>query len=129
MPLLVLLYLSAAVLAVYFSSTLCMDVSMIAGTYPSPKACASMVVWRDELLLFGGWSPPTPLLPHQVCTSYNTYQQYIKLFIFKQHWYLYWFACRFYITSDNIAVIIKGSANSTHSHTFVHKYFHDICIF
>ncbi|KAK7486106.1 hypothetical protein BaRGS_00022715 [Batillaria attramentaria] len=35
------------------------------GTYPSPKACASMVVYKDSLVLFGGWSHPTPMPLHQ----------------------------------------------------------------
>ena len=36
------------------------------GTYPSPKACASLVVYKDSLILFGGWSHPTPYTFHQV---------------------------------------------------------------
>ncbi|KAH9513582.1 F-box only protein 42 [Bulinus truncatus] len=36
------------------------------GTYPSPKACATMVVYRGNLVLFGGWSHPIPYPnPHQ----------------------------------------------------------------
>ena len=36
------------------------------GTYPSPKACATMTVWKHQLVLFGGWSQPTPFPLHQV---------------------------------------------------------------
>ena len=36
------------------------------GTYPSPKACASLVVYKESLILFGGWSHPTPYTFHQV---------------------------------------------------------------
>jgi hypothetical protein len=36
------------------------------GIYPSPKACASMVVHKNNLILFGGWSQPTPFPLHQV---------------------------------------------------------------
>ncbi|CAL1547573.1 unnamed protein product [Lymnaea stagnalis] len=36
------------------------------GTYPSPKACATMVVYNGTLVLFGGWSHPIPYPnPHQ----------------------------------------------------------------
>ena len=41
----------------------------ISGTYPSPKACASMVVYKDSLVLYGGWSRPTPMPLHQVWLS------------------------------------------------------------
>ena len=29
------------------------------GTYPSPKACASLVIQDDSLILFGGWTHPS----------------------------------------------------------------------
>ena len=35
------------------------------GTYPSPKACASMVKWEDKLILFGGWTHPSLYPLHQ----------------------------------------------------------------
>ena len=39
---------------------------LLTGTYPSPKACASLVVYKESLILFGGWSHPTPYTFHQV---------------------------------------------------------------
>lgn len=41
------------------------------GTYPSPKACASLVVYNDSLILFGGWSHPTPYTFHQASKFFN----------------------------------------------------------
>lgn len=35
------------------------------GTYPSPKGSASMVAWRDRLVLFGGWRYPSLHPPYQ----------------------------------------------------------------
>ncbi|GFS20978.1 F-box only protein 42 [Elysia marginata] len=35
------------------------------GTYPSPKACATMVVYDGNLVLYGGWSHPIPYPLHQ----------------------------------------------------------------
>lgn len=35
------------------------------GTYPSPKACASMVCHNDTLILFGGWRHPSSYPPYQ----------------------------------------------------------------
>jgi F-box protein 42 len=39
------------------------------GTYPTPKACASMVCFKGKLILFGGWSFPSPYPLHQVCMN------------------------------------------------------------
>jgi len=35
------------------------------GSYPSPKACATMVEYNGNLVLFGGWSHPIPYPLHQ----------------------------------------------------------------
>ncbi|XP_064461049.1 F-box only protein 42-like [Ornithodoros turicata] len=35
------------------------------GTYPPPKACASLVSYKDNLLLFGGWTHTSPYPLHQ----------------------------------------------------------------
>jgi len=35
------------------------------GTYPSPKACASMVCYQNQLILFGGWRHPSSYPPYQ----------------------------------------------------------------
>lgn len=37
-----------------------------AGVYPSPTACATLVPYEDQLILFGGWCHPTPYTFHQV---------------------------------------------------------------
>ncbi|XP_014780877.1 F-box only protein 42 [Octopus bimaculoides] len=41
------------------------------GVYPSPKACATIVVYKDSLVLFGGWSHPTPSPLHQAACFFN----------------------------------------------------------
>lgn len=35
------------------------------GTYPSPKACATLVSHKDNLVLFGGWTHTSPYSPYQ----------------------------------------------------------------
>jgi len=35
------------------------------GAYPSPKACASLVLQEDQLILFGGWTHPSLYPLHQ----------------------------------------------------------------
>ncbi|XP_073814212.1 F-box protein 42 [Musca autumnalis] len=35
------------------------------GSYPSPKGSASMVCWREQLILFGGWRYPSLHPPYQ----------------------------------------------------------------
>lgn len=37
------------------------------GTYPTPKACATIVYYNNSLVLFGGWTHPSPYPLHQVC--------------------------------------------------------------
>lgn len=39
------------------------------GTYPPPKACASLVAYKENLLLFGGWTHTSPYPLHQVSAS------------------------------------------------------------
>lgn len=36
------------------------------GSYPSPKACATMLHYKKSFILFGGWSHPSPYPVHQV---------------------------------------------------------------
>lgn len=36
------------------------------GTYPTPKACATLVYYEGTLVLFGGWTHPSPYPLHQV---------------------------------------------------------------
>ena len=36
------------------------------GTYPAPKACATLVYYEGTLVLFGGWTHPSPYPLHQV---------------------------------------------------------------
>lgn len=35
------------------------------GNYPSPKACATMVCYKNNLILFGGWRHPSTFPPYQ----------------------------------------------------------------
>ncbi|XP_053853530.1 F-box only protein 42 isoform X2 [Vidua macroura] len=38
---------------------------LASGSYPSPKAGATLVVYKDLLVLFGGWTRPSPYPLHQ----------------------------------------------------------------
>ncbi|PSN48109.1 hypothetical protein C0J52_13244 [Blattella germanica] len=46
------------------------------GTYPSPKACASIVCYKTELILFGGWTHPSPYPLHQAWRLFNELHVY-----------------------------------------------------
>jgi len=46
------------------------------GTYPSPKACASLVAYNEQLVLFGGWSHPTPYPLHQAARFFKELHVY-----------------------------------------------------
>ncbi len=50
---------------------------MATGAYPSPKACATLVKSRPgELMLFGGWSHPSPYPLHQSWRLFNEHHSY-----------------------------------------------------
>lgn len=36
------------------------------GSYPSPKACATLVCYKDSLILYGGWTQSSSSPLHQV---------------------------------------------------------------
>lgn len=38
---------------------------LFSGSYPSPKAGATLVMHKDLLVLFGGWTRPSPYPLHQ----------------------------------------------------------------
>ncbi|CAL4068405.1 unnamed protein product [Meganyctiphanes norvegica] len=46
------------------------------GTYPSPKAHASMVTWKNHLVLFGGWTHPSLYPLHQQWVLFNELHVY-----------------------------------------------------
>lgn len=46
------------------------------GTYPSPKACSSIVCHRDTLVLFGGWRHPSSYPPFQPWRLFNELHVY-----------------------------------------------------
>ncbi|KAJ9583375.1 hypothetical protein L9F63_022282 [Diploptera punctata] len=46
------------------------------GTYPSPKACASIVCYKRALILFGGWTHPSPYPLHQAWRLFNELHVY-----------------------------------------------------
>ena len=46
------------------------------GTYPSPKAYASMVSWKNYLIMFGGWTHPSVYPLHQQWVLYNELHVY-----------------------------------------------------
>ena len=41
------------------------------GTFPSPKACASLVEYNKQLVLFGGWTHSSPYPIHQEWRIFN----------------------------------------------------------
>ncbi|CAD6216319.1 GSCOCG00004472001-RA-CDS [Cotesia congregata] len=41
------------------------------GTYPSPKACASMVYYKKSFVLYGGWAQPATFPPFQRRKLFN----------------------------------------------------------
>ncbi|XP_057381450.1 F-box only protein 42-like [Daphnia carinata] len=41
------------------------------GSYPSPKACATLVCYKDSLILYGGWTQSSSSPLHQVCQLFN----------------------------------------------------------
>jgi len=41
------------------------------GSYPSPKACATLVLYKDSLFLYGGWAQSNSSPMHQVCQLFN----------------------------------------------------------
>lgn len=46
------------------------------GTYPTPKACSTMVEYKGSLILFGGWSKSSPNPIHQTAMFYNELHVY-----------------------------------------------------
>ncbi|CAH1395811.1 unnamed protein product [Nezara viridula] len=46
------------------------------GSYPSPKACASLVYYNHTLILFGGWTHPSPYPLHQAWRTFNELHLY-----------------------------------------------------
>lgn len=59
------------------------------GTYPTPKACASMVCFKGKLILFGGWSFPSPYPLHQVGTPPEASMNFFDLKICFQAYTLF----------------------------------------
>ena len=60
------------------------------GSYPSPKASASMINYNNNLILFGGWTHPSPYPLHQVkccryvdSLPYNFFCLSLKYFVIK----------------------------------------------
>ncbi|XP_043275489.1 F-box only protein 42 [Venturia canescens] len=46
------------------------------GSYPSPKACATMLFHNNKLILFGGWSHPSPFPHHQQVNLFDELHKY-----------------------------------------------------
>ncbi|XP_048512597.1 F-box only protein 42 isoform X2 [Athalia rosae] len=46
------------------------------GSYPSPKACATMLYYKKNFILFGGWSHPSPYPLHQQWKLFNELHVY-----------------------------------------------------
>lgn len=46
------------------------------GTYPSPKACATMVCYNNSLILFGGWRHPSTFPPYQPWRLFDELHSY-----------------------------------------------------
>lgn len=46
------------------------------GSYPSPKACATLVCYKNALILFGGWRHPTTFPPYQSWRLFDELHSY-----------------------------------------------------
>lgn len=46
------------------------------GNYPSPKACATLVCYKNSLILFGGWRHPTTFPPYQSWRLFDELHSY-----------------------------------------------------
>lgn len=46
------------------------------GTYPTPKACATLVYYEGTLVLFGGWTHPSPYPLHQAWRTFSEMHVY-----------------------------------------------------
>ncbi|RWS14199.1 F-box protein-like protein [Dinothrombium tinctorium] len=44
---------------------------LVTGSYPPPKACASLVRYKESLILFGGWTHSSPYPLHQDWKLFN----------------------------------------------------------
>ena len=55
------------------------------GTYPSPKACASLVIHDQRLILFGGWTHPSLYPLHQ---SWKLFSELHIYYISERRWAL-----------------------------------------
>lgn len=56
--------------------TRCWIRPLATGTYPPPKACATLVSHGDNLVLFGGWTHTAPYPLHQVWRVFNQIHLY-----------------------------------------------------
>ena len=46
------------------------------GSYPSPKACATLVTYKDSLILYGGWTQSSSSPLHQVLLFTNFFFEF-----------------------------------------------------
>lgn len=58
------------------------------GSYPSPKACATMLYYKNSLILFGGWSHPSPYPLHQVTIQQEGDQRQLRYCIYMLYVYI-----------------------------------------
>ncbi|KAG8197516.1 hypothetical protein JTE90_007254 [Oedothorax gibbosus] len=56
--------------------TRCWIRPLATGTYPPPKACATLVGHSDNLILFGGWTHTAPYPLHQIWRIFNQIHVY-----------------------------------------------------
>lgn len=78
------------------------------GTYPSPKACASIVCYKDALVLFGGWTHPSPYPLHQSWRLFNELHIYS---IITKRWTS--------IHSTTLPPAMAGHSSTIHGHNMV----------
>lgn len=89
------------------------------GSYPSPKACSSLVCFHDKLILFGGWRRAPTHPPYQPCALFDELHMYD---IDKSGWALYNFqgppamAGHSASIHNNCMIVFGGLHKSNESH-------------
>ncbi|XP_054708039.1 F-box only protein 42-like [Uloborus diversus] len=88
--------------------TRCWIRPLATGTYPPPKACATLVCHEDNLVLFGGWTHTAPYPLHQVWRVFNQIHLYNTV---SNRWT--------HLVSPSYCPPMAGHSASVHNHLMV----------